>query len=101
MTRTYVPYNAIFGKPLLDKLSMVLSLRYFLMKFEKNKGIIFVKGNQVKASMIVAGVVMKPLEIMILETFKEWYKRRERRTKQQKEPIKVKLDGPNRTTLAG
>lgn len=44
-----VPYNAIFDSPLLNELYIVLSSQYLLMKFKTDKGIAFVKGDQVKA----------------------------------------------------
>lgn len=40
-------YNAIFGRPLLIKISAALSPRYLLMKFEKDKGIMSITGDQV------------------------------------------------------
>lgn len=38
-------YIAIFGKPLLNELCVVLSSYYLMMKFEMIKGIAFVRGD--------------------------------------------------------
>lgn len=74
-------YNAIFRRPLLNELSVVLFLEYLLMKFKTNKGITSVRGNYREARrgcMMVARAITKLKEIMILQTLKEWDKRRER-----------------------
>lgn len=45
VARIYAPYNAIFSRTLLNELSVVMTPRYLLMKFEIDKGIAFVKGD--------------------------------------------------------
>lgn len=49
VTKIDVTYNAIFGSPLLNELCVVLSLRYLMMKFETEKGIASVRGDQMEA----------------------------------------------------
>lgn len=70
-----VPYSAIFGRPLFNELSTILSLKYLMMKCETEKGITFVKGDQMEARRgwtLVAKPTMKQLEVMILEIPEEW-----------------------------
>lgn len=50
--------------------------------------------------MVVKTMIKRP-ELLIVETLKEWDRHRERRTKSQREPIKVELEGLNITTLVG
>lgn len=49
VARIDMPYNAIFGIPLLNELYAVLSPRYLMMKFEIEKKVAFVRGDQVEA----------------------------------------------------
>lgn len=49
VARIDAPYNAIFNRPLLNELNAVFSPKYLLMKFETNKGIASIKGNQIEA----------------------------------------------------
>lgn len=39
------PYNAMFSRLLFNELSVVLSSRYVLMKFETNNGIAFIRSD--------------------------------------------------------
>lgn len=74
VARVDVPYNIIFGKPLLNKLSIVLSPWSLQIKFEIDKGISLVKGNKVEARrgcMMMAKVAMKQHEVIILENLEE------------------------------
>lgn len=45
VARIDAPYKIIFGRPLLNELSMVLSPQYMLMKFKTDKGIVSVRSN--------------------------------------------------------
>lgn len=74
VTRIDTPSNMIFGRPLFNELSVVLSLCYLLMKFKTDKGIASVRGKKIetrRGCMLVARVIMEQLEVMILETTKE------------------------------
>lgn len=48
-------FYAIFGRPLLNLLSVVISLRYLLMKFETNKGVESIRGDQIEGRK---GIIM-------------------------------------------
>lgn len=39
VARINAPYNAIFKRPILNELRVVISLKYLLMKFEVEKGV--------------------------------------------------------------
>lgn len=85
VTRIDALYNTLFGRLLLNKLSVVLSPRYLLMKFEPepDKGIVSIMGNQIEARrgcMMVARAIIKQPKIMILKTPEEWDRRRKRIT---------------------
>lgn len=99
-----VPYNAIFGRPLLNELCAILSPRYLTMKFEIEKEITSVRGDQVEAKkgcMLVTKMAKKQSEMMTLEALREWDKRRERRAKPQVKPTKIELNGLKKVTLVG
>lgn len=51
--------------------------------------------------MLVVRTIMKQPEVMILKTPREWDKRREKKTKHRKKPVKVELDGLEKTTMVG
>lgn len=81
--RINAPYNAIFGKLLLNELSVVLSPKYLLMKFKIENGITSIRGNQMEVKngcIMVARATMKQPKVMILETREEWDRQRERIT---------------------
>lgn len=74
MARTDALYNAIFGRPVLNELCVILSHRYLMMKFEITKRVASVKGDQVEARrrcMLVAKVAIKQPKVIILETSEE------------------------------
>lgn len=69
-----VPSNAIFGKPLLYKLSAVHSSWYLFMKFEMNKGITYIGGDQNEARrgcILVAMAAMQQSGVIILKSLEE------------------------------
>lgn len=45
VSKIYAAYNASFGTSLLKKLSIVMSHKYLLMKFETDKGITLIRGD--------------------------------------------------------
>lgn len=56
------PYNVIFDRSLLNKLYAVLSPQYLMMKFEINKGIAFIRSDQIetrKGCILVVKATMK------------------------------------------
>lgn len=62
LARINILYNAIFDVVLLNELCVVLFPQYFVMKFEINKGIASVRGNQIetrRGCIIVTKTVIK------------------------------------------
>lgn len=45
VARIDVTYNTIFSRPLLNKVSAVLSPQYLLMKFKTDKGVTSIRGH--------------------------------------------------------
>lgn len=74
MAKIDAPYDAVFGRPLLNKLSVLMSPWYLPMKFETEKGMVLIRSIQVEAKrgcMMVAKGIIKQHEVTILETPKE------------------------------
>lgn len=75
-----------------------------MIKFETDKEIAFVRGNQIeerRGYMLVARVAMKQLEIMILEMLEEWDRQIERKTEPKGELVNIELNGLENTMLVG
>lgn len=96
VARIDIPYNAIFGRLLLNNLCVILSPQYLMIKFEIDKGIASIKGKRVKVKrgyMLVTRIIMKQPKVMILEALEEWDRRKERKAELRSEPINVELKG--------
>lgn len=62
VAKIITPYNAIFGRLILNELSVFLYLRYLLMKFKINKGVMSIRCNQVevrKGCRMISRAAMK------------------------------------------
>lgn len=61
---------------LLNELSIVMSLKHLLMMSKTKKGVPSVRGDQMERQkgdmMMMAKVMIKRPEVLILETLKEW-----------------------------
>lgn len=51
--------------------------------------------------MLVTKAAIKQPQVMMLETSKEWDRRKERRVKPIRESVKVELEGLEKTTMVG
>lgn len=51
--------------------------------------------------MFVAKAAIKQPEVMVLKTLEEWDRKRKRRAKPRGEPVMVKLDDLEKTTMIG
>lgn len=74
VTKINIPYNAIFRRPLLNELCAVLSPHYLTMKFEIEKGIASIRGDQVEARkgcILVTKMAKRQSEEMTLKTLRE------------------------------
>lgn len=100
--RINAPYNVIFSRLILNKLCVILSLRYLMMKFKIENGIAYVKGDHVEAKkkcMLITKLAMKQSKMMILETLEERNRQKERKAKPIRESVKTKLEDPEKITM--
>lgn len=65
-----------------------------MIKFEIDKRIASIKGDQVKAKrvILVTKATIKQLKVMVIEASKEWDRRRERRVEPRGKLVKVELN---------
>ena len=65
------PYNAIFGRGLINKFEAIVHQLYLCMKMPANKGVITVRGNQQLARDIERGVAPGQRNVHLVEADKK------------------------------
>ena len=65
------PYNAIFGRGLINKFEAIVHQRYLCMKMPASKGVITVRGNQQLARHIERGVAPGQRNVHLVEADKK------------------------------
>ena len=92
------PYNAIFGRGLMNKFEAIVHQRYLCMKMPASKGVITVRGNQQLARDIERGVAFGQRNVHLVEAdkkptpLKEPKRGREETFQQECQVKKVPLD---------